>query len=239
MRTYKGACQWFRRKAIPPWSLQKGGTVVAGRAARAAFLRQEWAPIFGHDIQYTSKPDGFINEYKQWIPDFPEISLPPLSSTELRGTIQKMVHKSTGLDGRSAKAILSLPEEAFQQLVSLLERIEAGAGWPPSLCQRKLVFLPKEQTASPKPTDVLKTRPIAAGSLLYRAWGKCRFRQLGPSLVHALPLRQAGGLPGEGAKSLLMSWQNEGDEQLLNFGASLDFQKAFDSTDSQMDAAAS
>ena len=226
--TYEGACRYIKKTQCPPWSLRYGTQVTASRAAGTALLKEQWAQVFG--TQPTS-PETFLNTYDSWIPTFPEIPLPSLTREELKKILRGMKHKAAGCDGWSAEALLSLPDHALDRLISLLEVVELQGVWPDACYDWKIVFLPKDQPSQTQPTEVLKTRPIAVGAIIFRARGKLRFKQLASQLFHTLPPLQAGGLPSLGADSLLLSWQNEGVSELRPYGVSLDFAKAFDSTD--------
>lgn len=78
---------------------------------------------------------------------------------------------------------------------------------------------------------MLKVRPISIGSLIYRAYAKLRFAQVGPLLLSSLPDLQLGGLPNLSAETLVLSLLNETNATSHPFGVSLDFNKAFDSCD--------
>lgn len=103
-----------------------------------------------------------------------------------------MKHKAAGCDGWSAEALLSLPDHALDRLISLLEVVELQGVWPDACYDWKIVFLPKDQPSQTQPTEVLKTRPVAVGAIIFRAWGKLRFKQLASQLFHTLPPLQAG-----------------------------------------------
>jgi len=142
----------------------------------------------------------------------------PLTASDLRATVRKMQHRASGTDGWDACCLLQLPDEAFQQLVDLLTRIEAGAPWPAGLTHWRITFIPKTQETSVGPTDVLKVRPISIGPLLYRAYAKLRFVQLGRFLLSSLPDLQVGGLPNLSAEMLVLSLLNETSPTSHPFG---------------------
>ena len=139
-------------------------------------------------------------------------------ASDLRATVRKMQHRASGTDGWDACCLLQLPDEAFQQLVDLLTRIEAGAPWPAGLTHWRITFIPKTQETSVGPTDVLKVRPISIGPLLYRAYAKLRFAQLGQFLLSSLPDLQVGGLPNLSAEMLVLSLLNETSPTSHPFG---------------------
>ena len=120
-----------------------------------------------------------------------------------------MQHRAWGTDGWDVCCLLQLPDEAFQQLVDLLTRIEAGAPWPAGLTHWRITFIPDTQETSVGPTDVLKARHISIGPLLYRAYAKLRFAQLGRFLRSSLPDLQVGGLPNLSAEMLVLSLRNQ------------------------------
>ena len=85
---------------------------------------------------------------------------------------------------------------------------------------------------------MFKTRPIVVGSLLYRSWAKLRFAEIAKMLGRILlgPL-QAGGLPTHDAETLLLSFTEEFTTSSHPFGISLDYAKAFDSSDHEVASA--
>ena len=145
-----------------------------------------------------------------------------------------MKRKAAGPDGWSSDLMLQLPDQAWDQLVSLVQQIEAKGQWPANLHHWKITFIPKTKSSGAVPTEALKVRPVSVGPVLYRCWAKLRFRHIGWQLVQALPSLQAGGLPGLGAETLVCALQNETSPSSHPYAVSLDFSKAFDSCDWQL-----
>ena len=122
--------------------------------------------------------------------------------------VASMKAKAHGLDQWEA-TMLYLPEEAWRRLAQTLMTIESTGTWPPSLRQWRMCCIPKEGSYD-KITDILKTRPISIGPIVYRAWAKTRFQQaaraLSPDILAAL---QFAGLPGHDAETIIMSLDQE------------------------------
>ena len=230
VKNFDEACKWLKRKAPPPWSLRHGEEQSTGRSDGAELLRRAWKPIFGtgHDPQSSIR--AFLSEYHAWIPNFPQIQCPELSADDLRKSVRQMRHKAAGTDQWCASALLALPDTAWAQLVQILRQVETWGTWPDALTQWRLTFVPKGQNAA-QVTEATKVRPIAIGSLIFRAYAKRRFHQLGTHLTQCLPPLQVGGLPHLGLDTLVLAMQNETSFQSHPYAASLDFQKAFDSAD--------
>ena len=79
-----------------------------------------------------------------------------------------MKKKARGPDGWCAGAFLELPQAGLDRLAQLLPFIEAEATWPEALCHWRVVFLAKESSGSLAATDVLKTRPVSVGPIVFR-----------------------------------------------------------------------
>ena len=85
-------------------------------------------------------------------------------------------------------------------------------------------------------TEPTKTRPIAVGPLLYRAWAKARFAAIKDQITEVLHPLQVGGLSGQGSRTLLLHLQSA-DPSEYGYGIPLDFAKAFDKCDWALAAA--
>ena len=187
--------------------------------------------IFCGPEGYEPKAEPFVQAYAAWIPHNPELVTPELTAQGLKDTVRQMRRKAAGPDQWSAEALLLLPDMAWERLTELLLQVEQVGQWPAPLVQWRLTFLPKVSAAKTGVTHVAKVRPIAIGSLIYRAWSKHRFAQISPGLVGLLHQRQVGGLPGIGAEMMLAALQNQTDAATHPYGMSLDYKKAFDSVD--------
>lgn len=58
-----------------------------------------------------------------------------------------MKRKAAGLDGWSSDLMLQLPDQAWDQLVSLVQQIEAKGQWPADLHHWKMTFIPKSKSS--------------------------------------------------------------------------------------------
>lgn len=118
----------------------------------------------------------------------------------------------------------------LQRLAEVLQLIESTGQWPSQTHDWRLCFLPKHRGVAAS-TPALKTRPIAVGPILYRAWAKLRFKQASKQLGPALNELQVGGLGGHNAHTLLLNFQDKMERENFPLAASWDYSKAFDSID--------
>ena len=72
-----------------------------------------------------------------------------------------MKRKAAGPDGWSSDFMLQLPDQAWDQLVSLVQQIEAKGQWPADLHHWKITFIPKTKSSGAVPTEALKVRPVS------------------------------------------------------------------------------
>lgn len=188
VQTYEGACAWLRKQAPPSWALTNGDKNTSGRSQGAAFLFESWKNIFCGPEGYEPKAEPFVQAYAAWIPHNPELVTPELTAQGLKDTVRQMRRKAAGPDQWSAEALLLLPDMAWERLTELLLQVEQVGKWPAPLVQWRLTFLPKVSADKTGVTHyhVAKVRPIAIGSLIYRAWSKHRFAQISPGMVGLL-----------------------------------------------------
>ena len=138
--------------------------------------------------------------------------------------------KAAGTDAWEASTLAYLPAAAFVRLEHVLMAVERTGRWPKGLRGWRLTFLPKGE--GEKSTEVLRTRPIAVGPVVYRAWSKVRFSDVASRLdPQCLGQLQYGGLKGHDCESLLVALQNEANAASHAYAVTLDFAKAFDCTD--------
>ena len=243
VKTLPGACKWAKAKAPPPWVIsfterrmgEDHCQVAAGQAAGAALLRKAWKPVFCGPEGYCPDHYTYFQCYEDFLaPQSEQWDLPELSGSDLKRTVAAMGHKAGGVDGWDASSLLPLPKPAWDRLCSLFQEVENSGVWPRALHHWKLVFLPKTQKGMGV-LDALDTRPIAIGPLLYRAYGRLRWQQLGRNLVSSLHHFQVGGNASHDAESLICAIMGEAHEK--QYGVSLDFKKAFDSVDWSLSAA--
>ena len=141
-----------------------------------------------------------------------------------------MSSKAGGLDGWGSKTLLCLSQPAWSRLIDLLSCIESGQSWPVAPTHWKLVFIPKPSKGSDAAVpSALDTRPIAIGPIIYRAYTRLRWKQLSPGFANALHQLQVGGVGKHDAESLVCAILGEASDR--EYGVTLDFRKAFDSTD--------
>ena len=222
-----------KRVAPPAFLLSAAdGSVVSGRANGARALADGWRDLFCGPPGYVPRVADFLLEYDAELPMLPPVALPPLTVDLLRSCTRGMLRTAAGPDNWCASTLLALPSSAWDALTELFAVIEAQGRWPlPLLCWR-ISFLPKAASAAlgSGPCAVTAVRPISVGSVLFRAWSKARLGQMRPAWRNLLhPLHVSGTAGTLDAESLVVALGIEAAS--LPVGASLDFAKAFDSTD--------
>ena len=124
--------------------------------------------------KWTAKPGDInfqaIREILEEVPQVQpsEIQL-QMTALELKEAAKQMINKATGADQWSAKSMLRLPEQWWDGLCRLWNKIIV-LGYIPRLWRRAVIIL------LPKKVD--ETRPIALSSVLWRIGARCVARKL-------------------------------------------------------------
>ena len=228
--THSGACRWVSQQAVGPLVVKtQDGTILTARTKVVEALRDCWATIFGLPGQETLWED-FAEAYQEVFPS-PQTppSLPKITCADIKRTAMRMTDKATGVDGVAAKQVAALPQDALIRLSQFLHSCERKGQWPPELMQWKVVFLPKGKLSG-HVHDITKCRPISIAPIVYRIWSAIRVNHTRQFLSQFLLHNQAG-FQGPGVNDLLLSIDYEYSPETWQFGAALDWAKAFDSTD--------
>ena len=218
------------RKQLPPWLLKtKQGNIVSGRNNGARALRDDWQQVF-FPPNYTPDTQAYLNSCGHFFPQLPVQDCLPLNPVHLQEAVHEMKHKAPGPDGWVPQALKMLPQMAWVRLCQILDAVEETGTRPQGLRSWRVCFIPK--TSSSGMCDTLKTRPIAVGAIIYRAWARVRSKEATAHLPRSVlgPL-QVGGLKAHDAENVLLALDQESSPQSHPLAMSLDFQKAFDSTD--------
>ena len=153
-----------------------------------------------------------------------------MNPQHLQAAVHEMRHKAPGPDDWEPQALQMLPAQLWFRLCQVLDTVEETSAWPQGLRSWRVCFIPN--TSSNGICDTLKTRPIAVGAIIYRAWARVRFKEAAALLPQSvLGTLQVGGLKTHDAETILLTLDQESAPQSHPFGMSLDFEKAFDSTD--------
>ena len=152
-------------------------------------------------------------------------SITPVEFVKAVGVKKK--RSAIGPDGVSRNDLLSLPEQAHQELCSLFAEVESGGMWPVQLVQGFVNCLSKGKGDS----HVDGFRPIVVYPLIVRTWSSLRARSAFHDLKGHLPSSVRGGVPQCQAK---MIWYHI--SQLVEFahlescslqGLAVDIRRAF------------
>ena len=232
VQSFPSACKWVKAKPPPGWSLKdESGELHSGRCHGVCALRDAWLPVFiMGPPDYSPQTQQYLEHFGQWHPVRPVVVSPPLSPESLRKAVLSMRAKAAGADAWEASTRAYLPSLAFERLVHVLMAVGRTGYWPKGLRGWRLSFLPNRE--GEKSTEVLRTRPIAVGPVIYTAWSKVRFSDVASRLdPQCLGQLQYGGLRGHDRESLLVALQNEASTASHAYAVTLDFAKAFDCTD--------
>lgn len=172
MQNLTCATAWLKAKAPHPIVLTANDRSISGPAAVVEELHAWWSNLW---LTTSQRKETMLcaSLHEVWMRSGRMTHaqpLEPLSVRALRNALKRMKGKATGLDGWDVDLILSLPDSCLQKLVELLTTIEVAAEWPPALLSWKIRFLPKKD----RQLLASQYRPIAVGSIVYRAWAAAR-----------------------------------------------------------------
>ena len=174
----------------------------------------------------------------RWDPilDFAEAVLPrvapmpytPIDPATWKSTIKKKSKRAaTGPDGVSRADLLNIPEQATEDILSIVTQVEQGRHWPQQLTTGFVISLEKV----PGATRTGQFRPITLLPVPYRMWGSIRAKALLRHLSQFAPATCTGNLPGRQASqvwyNILCEIETSQLEQGTMTGAVLDLIKAF------------
>ena len=206
------------------------GHLTANIEKQFAAVRQSWQAVT--DLFKHGEPshEEFFRTYGQHIVPA-DGHVPPLTGSMLCQAIKEMSPSSPGLDAWNIEELQILQKYCpwvYDPLASLLTVIEDTGTWPMSVISGYTSLIPKDQEQAEDPTQL---RPITVLSILYRIWGRIRYRQL--QTWHEVWAHDGmwGGRVGRGPEPLfiLVSLQLErATENNCVAGLSYDLSKAFD-----------
>ena len=133
----------------------------------------KWEAFWKRDDEDTPSDFG---PYLNLLPNFPEVTLPPLTIDNWRVALQSAKASSMrGIDGWSIKELRLVPDCLVELLLKLYGYIEQGGKWPVQLTHWMLIVLRKTDV---QPADWTMLRPISVAGMLYRLWSRMRTKQL-------------------------------------------------------------
>ena len=157
-------------------------------------FEQLWMSFWGrHQHTPVEKWEPFIDICRQFVaPLFRQMQLPPITEALWLSTVRSRKRfAAIGPDGYSRLDLLNMPQSCVSDLISILNRVEAGEPWPQSWMTGIIHALEKRDGAC-KVTDF---RPICIFSLIYRVWGSIRARQILEHLSRVAPDELIGNRP--------------------------------------------
>ena len=164
-------------------------------------LEDQWKPVWNRDQpdEQTNR-DSWDNTLR-WInsthaPQFAELDLDVYSVPGWRETLKRTKRNSAkGPCGFSSRELMSLPDQAFEDLFAILKKGQRENKWPQQIMNAKTIMLVKnmDETLAVAPSA---TRPITILSMLFRIWSKVLTRALLKAWSTTLPKNIAGGMIG-------------------------------------------
>ena len=132
-------------------------------AARRAYWRQYWQ---------EEEPDRATTPAKETLKQeaIQEAqTLKPISSAQIKATLQHMGKKKPGPDGWTIQELQQWPEQALSSPIWVYHQIEATGEWPAQATYTQIALLPK---------SLDNERPICLTNFFYRLWATMRFHLL-------------------------------------------------------------
>eukprot|EP00438_Fugacium_kawagutii_P015675 Skav217052 [mRNA] locus=scaffold1849:236442:240761:+ [translate_table: standard] len=174
----------------------------------------EWEPLVNFFVH--NFPPGNPLPYKTITPE--------LWVETLR---KKKARAATGPDGWARLDLINMPRPLIVELITLLERVEAGEDWPITAITGLIVSLAKVDN----PTCIQQYRPITVFSLIYRTWSSIRAKEVLHHLQQFAPTKCFGNIPMRSATQVWLGIQSELESAKVSgchvSGAVLDIQKCF------------
>ncbi len=195
-------------------------------------LFDAWSPYFQRDPT-DDDPQQWDDalRFMDYINNYPEMELQPITSQQLYQAIQKTkLASSRGGDGFSTLDLRRLPMILWEYMANIFKIIEQRKIWPEAWVLAKTLCLPK--TSNPKtPLDI---RPITVMSKMYRIWGKIRGGQVASHLANHVP-KTIGGPCAQVSSELIALYTADRIEEALSnkeplSGVVLDIVKCYNCT---------
>ena len=224
----KMVSRWLRPSSSLPL-LEHRGQIVMHPRHIGKILRDEWRPIYNPEEMKPMTDDEitYMTQHMErhaWCPG-------PIIAEELREMARRRTPSTSGPDNLSLALLQVLPLTAWQMVTAVLNKIEEGQPWPPSLLDVNMVAIPRQD--SQEIAQALKYRMISISSHIHRTWASLRAAQATRGwLVHVVRGHTFAGLPGKSAKDATlqdaMEWDMAKLEEKDMFAAYLDCSKCFD-----------
>lgn len=206
-------------------SLSQSQTLSSPDVIHAELLNQTWCSMAEVDSSVWVRIVGF---FQAFVPNL-VLSVPPLTISMWKRCLKRFKQSAArGVDGIAHVDLLALPDCWTSQLLTLLNRIEAGEStWPTSILYGVVNLLAKDEDSKTIP----RFRPVVVFSIIYRAWASLRARQLLHQLRHFLDCDAFGFVPGCEPSQLWLVLQSEIEVALQQnsalTGLSVDLVRAF------------
>ena len=100
------------------------------------------------------------------------------------------------MDGWATRELTMFSKKACEKIATMLNMVEAGAGWPKSALHARIVYLEKLGAAVGK---VMSYRPLTVSAPIYRAWAALRLADLSGWIEQWAVDEMYAGVPGKGA----------------------------------------
>ena len=144
-----------------------------------------------------------------------------------RETLKRTKRNSAkGPCGFSSRELMSLPDQAFEDLLAILKKGQREKKWPQQIMNAKTIMLVKnmDETLAVAPSA---TCPITILSMLFRIWSKVLTRALLKAWSTTLPKNIAGGMIGRTVADVAAILDRKEESRGKAFGYVLDLKRCF------------
>ena len=146
-----------------------------------------------------------------------------VTATELQQVVKRSLRKATGMDGWSARELLCLPQDFWEEVIVLWRVTLKCHRVPKAWKDIRIALLPKAEGGY---------RPLSIGAVLWRALGSAACRRLRPWIQGWAMQELQGGLPGRGVQGvhdpLLHDFELAAQGQGDLVGTKVDLKRFFD-----------
>ena len=187
------AAKWVTRAtpAIPEPVHGEAWNRPLSLTERLAEARDVWEP------QWTAAAAEPNEDTATFISDFLDAGVTLdvdtiiVTATELQQVVKRSLRKATGMDGWSARELLCLPQDFWEEVIVLWRVMLKCHRVPKAWKDIRIALLPKAEGGY---------RPLSIGAVLWRALGSAACRRLRPWIQGWAMQELQGGLPGRGVQ---------------------------------------
>ena len=219
------AAKWVTRDtpAIPEPAQGEAWIRPLSPNERLAEARKVWEPQWT-DTATEPEEDtaAFVSEFLD-AGDKLDVATVVVTATELQQFVRRSLCKATGMDGWSARDLLCLPQDFWEEVILLWRAMLKWYRVPKAWKDIRIALLAKPGG---------DYRPLSIGAVLWRALGTAACRRLRSWVLGWAKQELQGGLPGRGVQGvhdpLLSDFELAAQGQGELAGSKVDLKRCFD-----------